>query len=137
MALTREALLGATTVPTQRVPVPELGGDVLVRGMTARQRSDFEKKFVTEHRGRQKRNLDAFREQLLIACCVEPTFTDEDLPALSKVRADVIERIADVAAKLSGITEQDADELGKPSEQTGASSTSPSVSLSNSASPTA
>jgi len=137
MALTREALLGATAVPTEIVPVPELGGDVLVRGMTARQRTEFEKKFVTEKRGRQTRNLDDFREQLLVFCCVDPALTQEDVSQLSKVRADIIERIATVAAQLSGITEKDIDELGKPSESPAASSTSPSVSLTSSASATA
>jgi len=94
-------LLGATAVPTEIVPVPELGGDVLVRGMTARQRTEFEKKFVTEKRGRQTRNLDDFREQLLVFCCVDPALTQEDVSQLSKVRADIIERIATVAAQLA------------------------------------
>lgn len=137
MALSREAILSATEVPTQTVQIAELGGEVVVRGMTARERTQFEKKFVTESRGRQKRNLDAFREQLCVFCLVEPKLSEADVEKLSLVRADVIERIATVAAELSGISEKDADELGQPSPVSPASSTSPSLSLSNSASPSA
>jgi hypothetical protein len=128
MALTREALLGATEVPTQTVPIPELGGSVVVRGMTARERTQFEKKFITEHRGKQKRNLDAFREQLCVFCCVDPKLSEADLERLSLVRADIIERIANVAAELSGISEKDIDELGSPSPAPTATSTSSSAS---------
>jgi pyrroline-5-carboxylate reductase len=128
MALTREALLGATEVPTQTVPIPELGGSVVVRGMNARERTQFEKKFITEHRGKQKRNLDAFREQLCVFCCVDPKLSEADLERLSLVRADIIERIANVAAELSGISEKDIDELGSPSPAPTATSTSSSAS---------
>jgi len=137
MALTREMLLSATEVPTQTVPIPELGGDVVLRGMTARERTQFEKKFITEHRGKQKRNLDAFREQLCVFCCVDPKLTEADVEKLSAVRADVIERIANVAAELSGISEKDLDELGQPSPSPAASTTSSSASPSNSDSPSA
>lgn len=139
MAITREALLSATSRPTQRVAIPEMGDGefAVVQGMNARERTQFEKKFITEHRGRQKRNLDAFREQLCVFCLVEPRLSEADLEALSLVRADVIERIANVAAELSGISERDADELGKPSLETAATSTSSSASPANSASPSA
>lgn len=124
--LTREACLEATVVPSETVAVPELGGDVVVRGMTAKERTQFEKKFVSEVRGKTRRNFDAFREQLVVFCCVEPRFTEADIEALSLVRADVIERIANVAAKLSGITEKDIDELGQSSASPTPSSTSSS-----------
>lgn len=128
MALSREALLGAIEVPTQTVDIPELGSCVIVRGMTAHERTLFEKKFVTEHRGRTKRNFDAFREQLCVFCCVEPKLTEADLERLSVVRADVINRIATAAMELSGLKERDIDELGQISERQTVSSTSSSPS---------
>jgi hypothetical protein len=131
MSLSREALLGAVDVPTATVEIPELGGFVVVRGMTARERTMFEKKFVTEHRGRTKRNFDAFREQICVFCCVEPKLTEADVEALSLVRADVIERIASKAMQLSGITEKDVDELGQSFEAKTASSSSSSASPEN------
>jgi hypothetical protein len=130
--LSREALLGATDVPTEVVPIPELHGSVVVRGMTAKERTQFEKKFVTERRGKTTRNFDAFREQICVFCCVDPKFSPADIEQLSLVRCDVIERIANVAMKLSGITEKDVDELGQSSETPTASSSSSSVSPGNS-----
>jgi hypothetical protein len=135
MSLSREALLGATQMPTKVVDIPELGGSVTVRGMSAKERTQFEKKFVTTVRGKQQRNFDAFREQLVVFCAIDPTFTEADLPALANVRGDVIERIADVAMKLSGITEKDIEELGELSLKTAATSTSSSASPTNSGKP--
>lgn len=129
--LSKAALLGATTAPTQVVQIPELGGDVLVRGMTARQRTAFEKKFVSESKGRIKRNFDAFREQIVVFCCVDPKFDEEDVERLSAVRADVLERIANVALQLSGITEKDIEALGEASGPKTVSTTSSSVSPEN------
>lgn len=139
MALTREAFLSATVPPSADVPVPELGaGEVIsLRGMTAKQRQEFEKKFVTEKRGRQTRNFDHFREHLIVVCATAPTFSEADIPLLSQVRADVIERVAARAAELSGITEKDIDELGQASAPMAVSSSSSSVSLSSSVSPSA
>ena len=40
-------------------------------------------------------------------------FTDDDVGQLGAVRADVIERLFDVAMRLSGMTPGDVDELAK------------------------
>lgn len=122
MSISREALLGATEVPTEVVSIPELKGTVTVRGMSLRERTLWEKKFISEKGGRQKRNYDAFREQIIVFCCVEPKLTEADVDALAKTRADVVSRIADCAMRLSGISEKDAEELGQPSPQTAATS---------------
>jgi len=129
--LSKDLLLGATEVPTQEVAIPELGGAVVVRGMTAKERTLFEKRFVTEHRGKVKRNFDDFREQICVACVVEPRLTEADIAKLAQVRADVIERITNVAMKLSGITEKDVDELGLSSETPTPTSSSSSASPAN------
>jgi hypothetical protein len=135
MHLSRETFLGAKTPPTQVVEIPELGGTVLVRGMSAKERTKFEGKFVVERRGKTTRNFEAFREQLVVFCCVDPTFTESDVAELADVRADVIERIANVAMQLSGITEKDIEQLGKLSETKEASSSSSSALPVNSAKP--
>ena len=40
--LTREQILKADDMTTERVPVPEWGGEVLVKSLTGRQRDEFE-----------------------------------------------------------------------------------------------
>lgn len=129
--LSKELLLGAVDVPTITVDIPELKGQVVVRGMTAKERTLFEKRFITESRGKMKRNFDDFREQLCVACVVEPKLTESDIAKLALVRADVIERITNVAMKLSGISEKDVEDLGLSSETPTASSTSSSPSPEN------
>lgn len=131
MALSREALLGATEVPTESVFIPALKGSVVVRGMTAKERTQFERKFIQEKRGRTSRNFDAFREQLCIFCCVDPKLTEADVERLSGVRADVLEPIANAGMRLSGMTDKDIDDLGLSSENEAASSTSSSGSPTN------
>lgn len=137
MSLSREALLAQTEMPTEVVQIPELRGSVVVRGMSAKERTQFEKKFISERQGRTKRNFDAFREQLVVFCCVEPKFSEADLDQLSMVRCDVIERIANAAMKLSGITEKDIDELGQSSEPKAVTSSSSLGSPENSGKPSA
>ena len=41
-------------------------------------------------------------------------FTESDVDALGTIRADVLHKLFTVAQKLSGITEEDAEDLGKP-----------------------
>lgn len=126
--LSKSVLLGATTVPRETVRIPELGGEVIVRGMTGAERDAFEVSLV-EGRGRNRQaNLKNLRAKLIAFCCVSETgervFTNEDVEALGTVRADVLNRIYNVAQKLSGITDEDADELGKPSTPTASATSS-------------
>ena len=118
--LTREAFLSATAPPQQLVKVPELGGDVIVRGMTGEERDAFEASLI-EGRGKKRDvNMKNMRAKLVAYCCVDEKgdrlFTDEDAGKLGKTRADILNRLFTVAQKLSGISEEDADELGQASK---------------------
>ncbi len=130
--LAKSVLLGATKPPQEIVRIPELGGDVIVRGMTGAERDAFEVSLV-EGRGRKREvNLKNLRAKLIAFCCIDENgnriFSDADADALGNIRADVVNRIYTVAQKLSGISEEDADELGKPVSPT-ASASSSSLSL--------
>lgn len=129
--LTKAQLLGATP-PEERVEIAALRGSVLIVGLMATERDDFEaSRFEGEGKARvfSRTNLRA----ALVARCVRDDtgarmFTDGEAADLGKTRADVIDRLYAVAARLSGISKADEDELGKGSgsDQPGASSsTSP------------
>lgn len=131
----RDAILGATTVPTEIVELPEINQQVTVRGMTGAERDVFEASCI-EGRGKKRDvNLKNARAKLVAFCCVDDrgqrVFTDVDVASLGEVRADIIDRIATVAQKLSGMREEDLDELGKPSTTKTASNTSSSLSPSS------
>jgi hypothetical protein len=126
--LTKQILLGATTPPQETVKVPELGGDVIVRGMSGSERDAFEASLI-EGKGRKRDvNMKNLRAKLVAYCCVDEQgariFNDSDAAALGEVRADVLNRIYTVAQRLSGISEEDAEELGEVSSPTDSASSS-------------
>lgn len=132
----REALLSAK-VPSEAVAVPELGKDVVitVRGMTGRERDAFEASCLQRKGRRSEFSMQNLRAKLVAYCCVngkgERIFTDADAEALGEVRADIIDRLFTVAQRLSGMREEDLDELGQRSTTTPTSTTPSLASLTN------
>lgn len=132
----RETLLAATATPTEVVRLPELGIDVTVRGMTGVERDAFESSCI-EGKGRKREfSTKNLRAKLVAYCCIDEQghrlFSDADALALGTVRADVIDKLFSVAQKLSGMRDEDVDELGIGSAKTTVSSSpsSPSPSVS-------
>lgn len=127
----RERLLAATTVPTEDVAVPELGITVTVRGMTGAERDAFEASCFEGQGRRRAFTFKNLRAKLIAYCCVKPDgtrwFADSDVEALGAIRADVSDRLFGVAQRLSGLRDQDADELGL-NTLTAASNTTSSLS---------
>lgn len=122
MAVLTKAEIFAAQAPAQEiVSVPTLKGDVIVRGMTGKERDAFEASLV-EGRGKKRDiNTRNLRAKLVAFCCIDGDgkrlFSDADADALGDVRADVLDKLFSVAQRLSGITEVDAEELGQPSEK--------------------
>lgn len=127
--LSKATLLGATTPPQEVVQIPELSGHVNVRGMSGSERDAFEASLI-EGKGRKRDvNMQNLRAKLVAYCTVDDdgarVFTDAEASALGQVRADVLNRIYTVAQRLSGISDEDAEELGQVSSpKTSASSSS-------------
>lgn len=120
--LTREQILKADDSQERLVEVPEWGGAVKVRGMTGRERDRFEESCV-EGKGKNARvNLKNLRAKLVALSCVDDEgnriFTERDVEELSAKSASALNRIFRVAQELSGITDEDVDELTKNSEKT-------------------
>lgn len=104
MVLNRDAILTANDLPIEEVDVPEWGGKLKVRGMTASQREAFESFMINQKSGS---NIEGVRARLVVYSVLgqdnQPMFTEEDLPALSGKSAQVLDRIAEVAQRLSGL----------------------------------
>lgn len=120
--LSRSDLLAACALPQEVVHVPELGGDVIVRGMSGAQRDEWEGSLM-EGRGKKRRmNTANIRAKLVAKCCVDEAgnllFTDADTEQLGNARVDVLNRLFAVAQRLSGVSDEDVDELGSPSAST-------------------
>ena len=56
MLLSKDQILSADDIQSQRVPVPEWGGEVMVRGLTGSQRDQWEAG-LTVRRGALERTL--------------------------------------------------------------------------------
>jgi len=126
MSISREAFLRPIAVPVEVVQVPELGGTVKVKGMTARGRSEFEKQMQTANGKPSKSRQAEVRERLIVASCVDDAgnliFTDDDVAAIGNQSAAIVERIVNVAMRLCGMTTSDVEEIAKNYEPTVADS---------------
>ncbi len=118
----REMLLGATTVPTETVPVPELGAGTTftLRGMTGEERDAFELSLTAMTANQKKRVPDPknYRAKLLVFSIVDSEtgallFTPNDVVDVGKIRGDVLGRLADVAQRLSGLRKEDVEDAEK------------------------
>lgn len=128
--LTRDAILGASDIQSEDVHVPEWGGTVRVRGLTAAQRDAFEAASVTGNGKRRDVNLANIRARLVALSIVDENggrvFNPGDVAALGEKSAGALDRVFNVASRLSGIGDADIEELAKNSEP-GQSDDSPSA----------
>jgi hypothetical protein len=98
-----------------RLEVPEWGGHVYVRGLTARERDEFEIAVTKRKGGETIWDVRNVRARLcVIGLCDEQgrrLFSDEEIPSLGKKSALVLERCFDTIRHLSGMTDADLAEL--------------------------
>lgn len=118
MLLSREQILGATDRKTEDVAVPEWGGSVRVRGLSGAERDAYEASIVQLGAGGKRSvNLKNLRARLVAYSVIDedgnPLFTPEDVAALGDKSAAALERVFDVARKLSGLADGDVKELAE------------------------
>ena len=134
-----KADFAALTCPTDVVQVPGLSGGVLVRGMTGVERDAYEAGLFQGKGKNRDINMKNVRAKLVVACACdletgERIWTDADVESVGRLPARVLNPIFAAAQKLSGISEEEIEEMGKPIEETaivptdrdGGSSSSPS-----------
>lgn len=129
--LSRDAILAAEDTQTEEVPVPEWGGEVLVRGMTGRERDEFESSMLIQAGGQMARDLRNTRAKMVAKCVIgddgKRLFTDADVTALGEKSAAALVRVFDVASRLSGLDEEDIKARERDfTDPTGSGSSSPS-----------
>lgn len=119
MVLTREQILGQVDAPlkTERVQVPEWGGEVIIREWTGTERDEFENSFVNDE---GKRDLDAtqnVRAKIVARSVVDEKghlqFTPADVEQLGQLSAKALNRVFMRARDLIGMSDKDVKELEK------------------------
>ena len=120
MYLSRDAILAADDLPKETVYVEEWSGDVIVRGMTGKERDQWEQSLQQRKGKNDEMNLENIRAELLCMVIVdehgENLFTRKDIEALGKKNAKVLSDLFDVARKMSGLATEDVEELAKNSD---------------------
>ncbi|MFP3890982.1 hypothetical protein [uncultured Ralstonia sp.] len=120
MALSKDQILGASDLPNQTVPVPEWGGDVIIRTMTGAARDAYEASMVVFKDGQRVADLTNMRAKLVAATLVDDTgrllFTAaEEVEALAAKSASVLERLFRVAQDLNGMGAASVEQAQKNS----------------------
>jgi hypothetical protein len=131
--VTAEEILAARSVPWEEVFLPSLKKHAIVVGMSGKARDTFEASLVVGKGKGRSVKTDNIRARLAARCLFTAPpdkggrrmFTDDQADALGDVRADILAPIYDVAQRLSGVSDDDVEELGNESA-TASSSSSPS-----------
>jgi len=119
--LNRDSILNADDIPQELVNVPEWGGDVYVRGLTARELDKYQMSMLQQRGKSQVANLDNIRAKLVVRTTFDETgariFTDDDAAALSAKSGAAVGRLFDVAQRLSGLGKDDIADMTKGLEE--------------------
>jgi len=125
MDLTAQAILEADDSSLEPLEVPEWNGTVYVRAMTSAEKDAYDRLMVRiGERGQTAVNaqrLDNVRALLAVRVLCDKDggrlFKDTDAAALGKKSSKALQRVWDVARKLSGFdeeeTEKDAEAFGE------------------------
>lgn len=131
--LTKDAILKADDRQVEVVNVPEWGGKVRVRGLTARERDAFEADITEERQGKDgeaeaKVDTKDIRAKLAQRSMVDADggllFTQAEVTALTQKSAKALNRVFSVAQRLSGLTRKDVEELAGNSDAATSADTS-------------
>jgi hypothetical protein len=137
--LTRDQLLEAARtarIERDRLYVPELGGDIWVRGMSGLERDKFEEG-LRIRRGRRAGQTDMrnFRAQLAVRVIVDDQgnrlLNDLDADIFGKLPAGVLDRIIARCTELSGKAAEEIEDMGNDSASQAISAASSTTSPSN------
>ncbi len=115
--LTREQIFEVSDIEYEEVEVPEWDGSVSVKGMTGAERDDYEASMIVQGKKGKKSsvNLSHARAKLCsLTICDENgerIFNERDIRNLTRKSAVALQRVFEVAQRLSGITNEDIDEL--------------------------
>jgi L-ascorbate metabolism protein UlaG (beta-lactamase superfamily) len=113
--LGKDAIFAADDIKSERVPIPEWGGEVMVRGLTGNQRDAWEASMRVTRGKKTEMDMTNFRARLCVLCVVDETgqlvFHQGDVDDLAGKSGAALDRIYDVAARLSGISDTDVEDL--------------------------
>lgn len=121
--LSKQDILQAKDLVIERVDVPEWGGTVCVRSISAAERGLIEEEAARykETKGKGSSFARTFTVKMAsMAICDEQgerLFDEKEIVLLQNKNAAVVSRVAEVAQRLSGFSKKDLEELEKNSSE--------------------
>ena len=111
--LGRDAILGAKDAYREIVPVDEWGGSVCIRAMSGAERDEFRAAIE----GMETSLVGKFEAPLLALTLVDEEgkrlFSIDDVEALRAKSATVLDRLARIALRVNGMSEEAQEEAAK------------------------
>ncbi len=115
--LTKEQILAAEDLKHEDIKVPEWGGTVRVRALTALEKDNFDKTTFMDTEEGDSMNWEGMRARLVSLTVIndkgERLFTSNDVVELGKKSAIVMDKVFAVAQRLSGFTKEEVKEIEK------------------------
>jgi hypothetical protein len=117
MGFSRDEILGKRRGRVEEVKVPEWGGTVFVREITASERDAFEASSLDKKGGAKMVNIRARLAVLTLSDSEgKRLFGDADVAALGELPASAMDRIFEASMRVNRLSKSDVDELEKNSE---------------------
>jgi len=118
--LTRDMILNIQDIETEEVEVPEWGGSVFVKGLSGKERDEYQVSIMQKNGKNYDVNFKNATVKLVVACVVDKEgkrlFETADIDILSSKSGKALNRLYEVATRVSGLSPDDVDELVKNSE---------------------
>lgn len=116
----RDQILNLQDIPFEIVAIKEWDTSIKVQGMTGAERTRILDLAMNDG---GTMNLQTVYPEIVISTCFDPKtgeqiFTPEDRAALLSKSAIALDRLATVGMRLSGFTQETADDMGKDSSET-------------------
>ena len=113
--LSKDAILAVDDLTFEEVEVEEWGGTVRIRCHTGGERDAFEQSLM-DAKGKAK-NMADIRARFIAPVLVDEDgkrlFTNDEVKFLSDRNGKVIGKLFDISQKLSGMTDDDVEEIAK------------------------
>lgn len=112
----RKAIFESEDIPEEVVAVPEWNTKILVRGMNGKQRARFLRRSTDPASGQV--SWESFYPELVIATAHDPDsgdqiFEEADRDTLNQKSGIALNRVAEIAQRLSGLGGDDVEEAKK------------------------
>jgi len=117
MKLNRADILNKTDLPKEEVFVPEWGGSVFVRALTAKERVIYEQAVITRNGKDVETNLEKAIALLVALTVVDEDgkrlFSNKDADELADKNANALSKLYMVAVRMSSLAPEDVKELAE------------------------